>query len=144
MAATTSAAPASDVRGSWRSARHQTTLADEELLHSGNAGMIIHRIGNLDYEHARSGRQFSVDLLRYVNRAQRGIATTFCYEEVFGVRDRLHWFVHMKSPDQYGRLLEMVDHDADFQEISLRDRLPAKGGGNWERMFVEGTLRETI
>ncbi|RCG27076.1 hypothetical protein DQ384_27945 [Sphaerisporangium album] len=127
-----------------RSAQYQTTLPPERLLHSGNAGIVIHRTGQLEYEMAAEGRDFSVELVNYMNRAQVDVATTFLYEEVFGVRDRVHWFVHMKSPELYSRLLEMVDHDAAFQDISLRDRLPKKGGGNWEKMFVYGSLRETI
>jgi hypothetical protein len=124
---------------------NQTSLPPDMLLHSGNAGMIIHRVGMLTYAMAREGRDFSVDLLGYMNQAQAGAATTFCYEEVFGVRDRLHWLVHLKTPDAYGKLLEMVDHDADYQDISVGDRLPEdEGGGNWEKMFVEGSLRETI
>ncbi|NUT38912.1 MAG: hypothetical protein HOV86_02905 [Thermoactinospora sp.] len=133
-----------DVWATPLSAQHQTTLSPDKLLHSGNAGLIIHRVGMLEYDMAREGRDFSVDLLSYMNRAQAGVATTFCYEEVFGVRDRLHWFVHMKSPEKYSRLLEMVDHDEAFQDISLKNRLPKKGGGNWEKMFVYGSLRETI
>lgn len=125
-------------------AQYQTTLPPDQLLHSGNAGLIIHRVGMLEYGMAREGRDFSVDLLDYMNRAQAGVATTFCYEEVFGVRERLHWFVHMKSPEKYSKLLDMVDHDEAFQQISLKDRLPKKGGGNWEKMFVYGSLRETI
>lgn len=127
-----------------RSAQHQTTLPADQLLHSGNAGLIIHRVGMLEYEMAKEGRDFSVELVNYMNRAQVGVATTFLYEEVFGVRDRVHWFVHMKSPELYSRLLEMVDHDAAFQDISQRDRLPKKGGGNWEKMFIYGSLREKI
>jgi hypothetical protein len=126
------------------SAQHQTSLPSERLLHSGNCGLIIHRVGMLEYGMAREGRDFSVDLIEYMNRTQAGVATTFLYEEVLGVRDRLHWLVHMKSPELYSRLLEMVDHDADFQDISRKDRLPQKGGGNWEKMFLYGSLRETI
>ncbi|MFC6082830.1 DUF6039 family protein [Sphaerisporangium aureirubrum] len=133
-----------DVWASKTSAQHQTSLPPEHLLHSGNAGLIIHRVGMLEYEMAQEGRDFSAELVNYMNRAQAGVATTFLYEEVFGVRDRVHWFVHMKSPELYSRLLEMVDHDAVFQDISLRDRLPKKGGGNWEKMFIYGSLRETI
>jgi hypothetical protein len=125
-------------------AQDQTSLAPEKLLHSGNAGMIIYRVGQLKYEFAKEGRGFSVDLLDYVNEAQVGVATTFCYEEMFGTKDRLHWFIHMRSPDEYQKLLEMVDHDSDFQDISAIDRLPEKGHGNWERMFVYGSMRERI
>lgn len=125
-------------------AQQQTGLPPEQLLHSGNAGMIIYRVGRLEYEFAREGRAYSVDLLKYVNEHQVGVATTFAYEEVFGVRDRMHWLIHMRSPNEYGKLLEMVDHDERFQDISVVDRLPEKGHGNWERMFVPRSFAERI
>lgn len=125
-------------------AQQQTGLPPEQLLHSGNAGMIIYRVGQLEYEFAREGRGYSVDLLKYVNDNQVGIATTFAYEEVFGVRDRMHWLIHMRSPNQYGELLEMVDHDEKFQDISVLDRLPEKGHGNWEKMFTPRSFAERI
>jgi Family of unknown function (DUF6039) len=126
------------------SAIDQTSLKPDQVLHSGNAGMIIYRVGQLAYEFAAEGRGYSVDLLRYINDNQIGVATTFAYEEVFGVRDRMHWLIHMRSPNEYAKLLHMVDHDEDFQDISIVDRLPEKGHGNWERMFVPGSLRERI
>lgn len=122
----------------------QTDLAPSDLLHSGNAGMIIYRTGQLAYEYAAEGRGFSVDLLRYINKNHVGVATTFCYEETFGVRDRLHWLIHMRSPNEYQKLLHMVDHDDEFQGISAVDRLPEKGHGNWERIFVDGSMKERI
>jgi hypothetical protein len=125
-------------------AQQQTGLAPEQLLHSGNAGMIIYRVGQLEYEYAREGRAYSVDLLKYVNDNQVGVATTFAYEEVFGVRDRMHWLIHMRSPNEYGKLLEMVDHDEKFQDISVVDRLPEKGHGNWEKMFTPRSFAERI
>lgn len=139
---TTDARPAAS--GRVRTAQEQTALPPEKLLHSGNAGLIIYRVGQLHYEFAKEGRGFSVDLLNYLNEHQAGVATTFCYEEMFGVKDRMNWFIHMRSPNEYRKLLEMVDHDEKFQDISIVDRLPEKGHGNWERIFVEGSLHERI
>ncbi len=124
--------------------QQQTSAPPEKLLNSANAGLIIHRVGQFKYEFAAEGRGFSVDLLAYINENQLGVATTFCYEEAFGVRDRVHWFIHMKSLDAYKKLLHMVDHDERFQGISLVDRLPEKGHGNWERIFAESSMRERI
>jgi hypothetical protein len=123
-------------------AHEQTTVPLDKLLHSGNAGMILHRTGQFTYEFAAEGRQFSTDLLRYMNENQVGVMSTFCYEEVFGSRDRMHWLIHLRAPNEYGKVLHMVDHDEMFQEISLVDRLPEKGHGNWERMYVESSMRE--
>ncbi|MFC8867923.1 DUF6039 family protein [Streptomyces sp. NPDC057148] len=125
-------------------AQQQASVPLDRLMHSGNSGLIVHRSGQLLYDFAAEGRNFSVDLLSYLNDSQAGVISTYLYEEVFGVQDRLHWFINMKSPHNYQRLLEMVDHDAEFQDISLSDRLPEKGHGNWERMFAPGSLQERI
>jgi hypothetical protein len=105
---------------------------------------MVHRTGQLEYGFAAEGGAFSVDLVRYLNRSQAGAISTYLYAELFGVRDRLHWFVHMESPHDYQHLLHLVDHDRDYQDISTLDRLPAKGGGNWERMFTPGSFQEHI
>ncbi|HEY7143736.1 MAG TPA: DUF6039 family protein [Streptosporangiaceae bacterium] len=141
MTVTTS--PATNSAGV-RTAQDQTRVPAGKLLHSGNAGMIIYRVGQLSYEFAAEGRGFSVDLLNYVNENQVGVASTFCYEEVFGVRDRLHWFISMRVPNDYRQILEMVDHDTDYQDISLIDRLPEKGHGNWERIFIDASMQERV
>ncbi|GGP51583.1 DUF6039 family protein [Saccharothrix coeruleofusca] len=125
-------------------AQDQTSLAPDRLLHTGNAGFVIYRQGRFNYEFAEEGRGFSVDLLRYMNDKQAGVASTYCYEEVFGVRDRLHWLIHLRSPNEYRKLLDMVDHDKRVQQINTVDRLPEKGHGNWERIFVEGSIEERV
>lgn len=125
-------------------AEQQTSISPDKLINSSNAGLIIHRVGQFKYEFADEGHGFSVDLLNYINENQLGVATTFCYEEAFGVRDRVHWLIHMRSADAYKKLLHMVDHDERFQDISLRDRLPEKGHGNWEKIFIESSMQERI
>jgi hypothetical protein len=74
--------PTPSVTGPTPTALDQTSLPIEELLHSANAGMIIHRTGRLAYEFSTEGRQWSVDLLDHISKAQLGVCTTFCYEEV--------------------------------------------------------------
>ncbi|WP_434739714.1 DUF6039 family protein [Micromonospora sp. SH-82] len=125
-------------------ALQQSALPLERVLHSTNSGFILHRVGQLAYEFSAEGRRFSVDLLRYINESQEGVATSFAFEETFGRRDRMHWFIHLKSPNDYGILLNMVDHDLEFRRISDEDRLPTKGGGNWDRMFVHRSLHEDV
>ncbi|HEY6795199.1 MAG TPA: DUF6039 family protein [Kineosporiaceae bacterium] len=114
------------------------------ILHSGNSGVLIHRSGAFRYEFAEEGYRFSVDLLAHLNSTQAGVATTLCYAEVLGSRDRVHWFVHLRSLDEYKKLIHAVDHDQELQEISRVDRLPEKGHGNWERIFVESSIRERV
>ncbi|OLR94817.1 DUF6039 family protein [Actinokineospora bangkokensis] len=125
-------------------ALNQSSLPLERVLHSLNCGFLLHRTGQLAYEFAAEGRKFSVDLLQYINTSQEGVATSFAFEEVFGTRDKLHWFIHMKNPADYAILLNMVDHDLEFRHISDHDRLPTKGGGNWDRMFLHRSLHEDV
>jgi Family of unknown function (DUF6039) len=125
-------------------AADQTLLPSDELLHSGNAGLVVHRVGDFRYEFAEEGYGFSVDLLDHLNSTQVGVATTFCYEEAFGVRERVHWLAHLRSLDEYKKLIHAVDHDPDLQQISLVDRLPEKGHGNWERIFIESSISERV
>jgi hypothetical protein len=117
---------------------------DGELLDSGSCGLIIHRTGQLHYEFGPEALAFSADLQGYLNSTLAGSITTLVFQEVFGAKDRLHWLIHLKQPNAYQQILEMVDHDDELQDISTGDRLAEKGGGNWERMFLQGTLRERI
>jgi len=114
------------------------------VLNSANAGFIVYRTGQLEYDFVAEGIKFSADLVNYMNQAQGDTISTYLFTEAFGARHRLHWLVHLKSPHDYQRLLKMVDTDQAYQDISTKDRLPARGGGNWERMFVPGTFSERV
>ena len=118
--------------------------APRELLHSGNSGFIVHRVGQSKYGFHSEALEFSSALMNYMNSKVGEYVTTLAYEEVFGRRGNLHWLVHMKSPNDYSRLLKMVDHDNSFRKVVEEDRLPSRGGGNWERLFVETSFKETI
>lgn len=122
----------------------QTSVPAAKLINSSTAGFLIHRVGQLRSEFRDEARAFSADLVELINTAQVGYVTILAFEELFGAGDRLHWLLHLKQPNDYQRLLHMVDHSQKWREVSQGDRLPAKGGGNWERMFVEGSMSETI
>lgn len=128
----------------FRPAAHQAPVPAGKLLNSADAGLLIHRVGQLKYEFREEGIGFSLDVVRLINQSQLGRISVFLYEEMFGLYNRFHWLIHMKQPNDYQRLLDMVDHDAEMHEVSMADRLPEKGGGNWERMFVQGSLREAV
>jgi hypothetical protein len=125
-------------------AASQTLLLSDQILHSGNSGVVIHRAGAFHYEFAQEGYGFSVDLLDHLNSTQAGVATTFCYEEAFGTHEQVHWLIHLRSLDEYKHLVHAVDHDPELQAISLVDRLPEKGHGNWERIFIENSITERV
>lgn len=115
-----------------------------DRLNSMNSALIIHRVGRVNPDFVDEARKFSADLTGYMNgRLNYQIATRLLEEP--GAQDpRLHWLVHLKTPADYSQLLNMVDHDKAFRDIYHSDRLPQRGGGNWERMFVQGSFHETV
>lgn len=126
-------------------AAHQTSLNPDEILHSGNAGMIVERVGQLRNEFRSEGRQFAREVAEYVSTKQVGVATAFVYEETFGTKDRIHWLIHMKSMEHYETLVQMGDADDEYRNIFMRSWIPEeKGGGPWSRLFLDGSLQETV
>ncbi len=115
-----------------------------EALNSATAGLIIHRTGQIRHEFRTEGRQFIGELIGHINAQLPGTATTCVYEEVLGQLDRIHCLIHLKQPNDYRALLHMADHDDRYIDITEADRLDKSGGGNWERMFTEGTFSETV
>ncbi|SDD61683.1 DUF6039 family protein [Actinokineospora iranica] len=115
-----------------------------ESFNTSNSGFVIHRSGQLRYEHRREGREFALELAAFLNKPLAGKATIVVFEELFGQQDRVHWVQHFKNPNDYRVILELVDHDKTFKDITERDRLAEDGGGNWERMFIEGTFSERV
>lgn len=125
-------------------AAHQSSQPAADLLHSGNCGILLHRTGELRYEFRAEGRQFARALAEGWNSSLAGHATIFLYEEVFGLSDRIHWFVHLRALADYYHLMGLRARvDPAAREIFTRQWIPAdKGGGGWERMFVQGSLRD--
>ncbi|MGV9767018.1 MULTISPECIES: DUF6039 family protein [Micromonospora] len=126
-------------------AQAQTSIDRAAILHSGNAGVIVERVGQLRAEFRSEARQFARELSEYLNTNYAGIITVFVYEETFGTKDRLHWLMHLKSLHAYETLIEMGSRDAGWRDIIMRQRIdPARGGGTWDRMFLDGELHETV
>jgi hypothetical protein len=127
------------------SAQYQTSVSPDKIRHSANSGVIVERVGQLRAEFRSEGRQFARELSEYINTNYSDIITVFVYEETFGVKDRLHWLLHIKSFDAYESLIEMGTKDTGWRDIIMRQRIPAeRGGGAWDRMFLDGGLRETV
>lgn len=126
-------------------AQYQTSLSPEKILHSANSGVIVERVGQLRAEFRSEGRQFARELSTYINENYSDILNVFVYEETFGVKDRLHWLLHIKSFDAYESLIEMGTKDIGWRDIIIKERIPAeRGGGAWDRMFLDGGLEETV
>lgn len=124
---------------------HQTTVEADKILHSANAGVIVRRTGQLKNGFRSEGRQFARELAEYINTKQVGVASVFVYEETFGTKDRIHWFIHMKSLDDYETMVQMGTTDEDFRNLFFRNRIPAeKGGGSWDQMFLDASLNEIV
>lgn len=126
-------------------ARQQTSLSADEILHSGNCGVVVERVGQLKPEFRSEGRMFARELAEYLNHKYAGIITVFLYEETFGTVDRIHWLMHLKSLESYETLVEMGVSDQGWRDIIMRNRIADdRGGGTWERMFEVGSLTETV
>lgn len=127
------------------SAQHQTSVSPDKILHSANSGVIVDRVGQLRAEFRSEGRQFVRELAEYLNTNYTDLINVFVYEETFGVKDRLHVMMHIKSFDAYESLIEMGTRDTGWRDVIIRQRIPAeRGGGAWDRMFLDGGLRETV
>lgn len=126
-------------------AQHQTQVPYEKLLHSGNAGVIVHRTAIVKAEFRSEGRMFARDLAEYITSKQTGVASVYVYEETFGTKDVIHWLIHISSLDAYSTMVRMGNSDPGFRDIFFKQRIsPEKGGGTWDRMFVDGSITETV
>ncbi|HEX4954735.1 MAG TPA: DUF6039 family protein [Thermoanaerobaculia bacterium] len=121
---------------------HQAAQPVEALLNSASCGLIIQRTGQIKGKYRSEGRQFARELAEHINERQLGRATVFVYEETFGVKERLHWLIHLRSLRDYPTMVAMGAADEKFRELILRERLP--GGGRWDEIFLDGSLRETV
>lgn len=126
-------------------AQAQTSVAPEKLLNSATAGVVVERVGQLKNGLRSEGRQFARQVAEHMNRKYQGIVSVFLYEETFGTKDRLHWLIHMRSLTDYETLVRMGTTDEEFRNIVMSNQIPAeKGGGGWDKMFVDGSLHETV
>lgn len=126
-------------------AQSQTALNPDEILHSVNCGVLVERVAQIKYSFRSEGRKFARDLAAYINQRQKGVATVFVYEETFGQKDRIHWFIQLRSLHAYERMVQMGTNDEEYRQLFLRDIIPLeKGGGTWDRIFVDGSMRETV
>lgn len=132
-------------RGGLPPAQSQTDIRPEKLLNSATAGVLVERVGQLRSGLRSEGRQFARQLSEYINRKYEGIATVFLYEETFGTKDRIHWLIQMRSLTDYETMVRMGTNDEEYRNIITRTEVPAeKGGGGWDRMFLDGSLHETV
>ncbi|MER6514330.1 DUF6039 family protein [Nonomuraea sp. NPDC001636] len=125
-------------------AREQVPQPYEQLVHSGNCGLLLHRTAQLDYDFRSEGRTFAREAAESINENLPGEATVFVYEEAFGAADRIHWLIHMKSLSTYYKVLALHVKDEKVRDLYFQQRIaPERGGGTWARMFVPGSMHDT-
>lgn len=85
---------------------------------------------------------FARRITESINTRLPGIASSFLYEEAFGPADRTHWLIHMHSENAYYDLIDMhMRMDDEVRDIYLDEIIaPEKGGGTWNRIFVDGSM----
>lgn len=123
----------------------QTAQQPNEILHSINSGMILRRTADFDYSYRDEARVFARTIAENVNIAAAGQASAFLYEEDFGRMDRVHWLIHLRSVSVYYLLMGLdARTEPDAPRASyLRDWIDlSKGGGGWDRMLVQGSVRD--
>ena len=126
-------------------AAHQAEIAAADLMHSANAGVVVQKVGQLKSEFRSEGRMFAREVAKHVNGRQAGNATAFVYEESFGYEDRIHFLIHLRSLDSYYGMVEMGDQDRAFRESIAKERVQEDaGGGAWDRLFVDGSVRSNV
>jgi len=129
-------------------AQRQAAVAPQDLLHSGNAGVVVAKVGQARSEYRTEARVFARELAKHVNTRQAGNASAFVYEESFGTEDRLHWLIHLRSLDSYYSMIEMGDQDRAYRASLQAERVPAEpsggGKGAWDRLFADGSLHSTV
>lgn len=111
---------------------------------SASAGFLVHRTAQLQYPYYEEGLQFARELVGMLNTAQEGACRTTLYEESHGGAGRLHWLVGLRNPNDYKLLLNMIDHDEKWRQWAAMDRLPTRGSGTWDQIFVEGGISEQV
>ncbi len=122
-------------------AREQVALPSDQILHTGNAGIVMHRTALMEYDFRSEGRVFAREVAESINENLPGEATVFVFEEAFGQADRLHWLIQLKSITSYYRLLELHVRNEKVRDLYFQEKVaPEKGGGTWARMFVPGSM----
>ncbi|WP_051829800.1 MULTISPECIES: DUF6039 family protein [Streptomyces] len=126
-------------------AEAQTAQEPGDIVHSGNCGILMRRTAEFNYSYRDEARVFARTIAENVNLCMAGHASVFLYEEDFGPMDRVHWYIHMKSMDVYYALMGLdarTDENAPRASY-LQDWISMdKGGGSWDKMLVQGSVRD--
>ncbi|WP_209111902.1 DUF6039 family protein [Endozoicomonas sp. G2_1] len=126
-------------------ATKQTSVSKEELLNSGNAGVIIMRSGQVTNLYRNEARECALEVCEHTNKTQKGFISSYIYEETYGQQDRIYWFIHLKSLSDYMRFHRLANQDPAFGEIFMRNRSHFEGEyASWINMFPEATFNETV
>jgi hypothetical protein len=122
----------------------QTSISPNEILHSGNCGVIIQRSGQVANEMRNQARECALEICEHTAKTQKGFICSFLYEETFGQQDRIHWLIHLRALGDYMRFHRLAHIDPAFGEIFMRNRAPhLPNGGDWTTLF-SGVFQERV
>ncbi|MBI3688102.1 MAG: hypothetical protein HY241_12360 [Actinobacteria bacterium] len=79
-----------------------------ETLHSGSAGIVVHRSAQIGYGFRAEALELADELVAALSSTFAGQASAVLYEEAFGAAGRLHWLIHLRDLTSY-RLLVAAD-----------------------------------
>lgn len=123
----------------------QVDLPVAEQITSAQAGVIAIRSAQCRYAFRGEARWFAEEWARSVNQALEKRITVYLYEETFGRQDRIYWMIHGRSVEDLMAVAELAAVDADHRKVLEAQRISeARGGGDWTRTFVDGSIKETV
>ena len=123
-------------------AQEQTAVANDDLLTSASAGVIVERTAQLKNGFHSEGRQFARGLAELINTKMQGTATVFVYEETFGIKDKMHFLIHLSSLAAYEVMVAMGSKDEEYRaQLSPEEKEEAT---RWDKIFVDGGLQEVV
>lgn len=103
------------------------------------------RTSDVKYEFREEGRMYAAHWQHFVNERLAGRVTATLYEQTWGQQDHLFQLIHLRSVDDYHELRELERGKEMATEVFGRRRLhESKGGGTWDRLFIEGSIRDTL
>lgn len=126
-----------------RPAIHQTSQPADRVLHSGNCGVLVQRTAQIAAGKGDAARRLAREAAEFVNTKQDGMATVLVYEDTFGVKDRVHWLIHLRSLADYEALAHLGGAP-DLRDGVLGGYVAHRRREEWETAFIPGSVAEDV
>ncbi|MEU4447804.1 DUF6039 family protein [Actinosynnema sp. NPDC050801] len=121
---------------------HQLDRPTDRVLHSGNCGVLVQRSAQIAAGRGDEARRLAREAAEHVNRRD-DLATVFVYEETFGVKDRVHWLIHLRSLEDYEAVVR-VGGAPDLRDGVLGGYVAHRQPVEWGSAFVPGSVEERV